>query len=202
MIRFLLFLGLAVAFSAARPAPAEPKLEMGKFDTASLYDDGRLNKLKEVTNKLTPEQKKKIDDATAIMFDRNLSVDDKYNKLAALSENKEMDADKEKMLKEFIGKLNEILQYYDKELLPGVSPKARKVLEAMEDMMKKPIAWMEKSKEEQQAQMLKYAEGMEVDDVFHIYGVMSKLMAKAKELGIIDMHKKLEQQMMTGNEFF
>ena len=62
MIRFLLFLGLAVAFSAARPAPAEPKLEMGKFDTASLYADDRMKKLKEVTNKFTPEQKKQIDD--------------------------------------------------------------------------------------------------------------------------------------------
>ena len=28
------------------------------------------------------------------MFDRNLSADEKYNKLAALSENKETDADK------------------------------------------------------------------------------------------------------------
>lgn len=62
MIRFLLFLGLAVTFSAARPAPAEPKLEMGRSDTSSLYDDSRTKKIKEIINKFTPEQKKQIDD--------------------------------------------------------------------------------------------------------------------------------------------
>ncbi|PAV90178.1 hypothetical protein WR25_17230 [Diploscapter pachys] len=170
MIRFLLFLGLAVTFSAARPAPAEPKLEMGRSDTSSLYDDSRTKKIKEIINKFTPEQKKQIDD--------------------------------EKMLKEFIGKLNEILHYYDKELLPGVSPKVRKVLEAMEDMIKKPTTLMEKSKEEQQAQMLKYFEGMGVDDALQIQTVMLKLMAKAKELGIIEMHKKFEEQMLARYTFF
>ncbi|PAV60953.1 hypothetical protein WR25_25789 [Diploscapter pachys] len=103
-------------------------------------------------------------------------------------------------LKDTLTKINQLMYYYDKELLPTTTPKIRSLFKIIEEMMRNPIEFFEMTSQEQNGKLMSHLENMQVNDVFNFNNIMSKLLMKAHELGLGDFNEHLNRLMDMNHE--
>ncbi|PAV92384.1 hypothetical protein WR25_09405 [Diploscapter pachys] len=179
---------LAIALFAVfcNYATARPRPDITVMSKINPYD---TDKAVDEYEKMPPNIKVILDQVAAVVMDRSLTIDQKMQKIddIPIPENHEEDTEEEKKrFKSFLTAIHNTIEYYDKTLKPGLSPKAREFCEYLYGRLTKPSAYME-NREKMSEGMETKMEGLGLDDVIDVFVTLAKIIKKAKEEKIVQL---------------